>query len=148
MYTKVMSDYEKLYCLDVLAVEDRVEKDQLCVYKEFKENIVRQSVGRYEVKIPWIPGSEPSETNESLSRKRLQNFERKLRQNEQLRNDYTEIVNSQLTDGVIEKVPVEPTGKRVFYLPHKPVVRQDAMTAITRMVFDASAKLHPFGIQY
>ena len=87
MYTKVMSDYEKLYCLDVLVVEDRVENDQLYVYKEFKENIVRQSVGRYEVKIPWIPGSEPSETNEPLSRKRLQNVKRKLRQNEQLRND-------------------------------------------------------------
>ena len=72
--------------------------------------------GRYEVKIPWIPGSELSKTDESQSRKRLQNVERKLRQNEQLRNDYTEIVNSQLTDGIIEKVPDEPTGKRVFYL--------------------------------
>ena len=143
MYTKVVSDYEKLYSLDVLGVEDRGENDQLDVYKEFRENIVRQSDGRYEVKIPWIPGSELPETNESQSRKRLQNVEHKLRQNEQLRNDYTEIVNSQLTDGIIEKVPDKPTGKHVFYLPHKPVVRQDAMTTKTRMVFDASAKPHP-----
>ena len=143
MYTKVVSDYEKLYSLDVLGVEDRGENDQLDVYKEFRENIVRQSDGRYEVKIPWIPGSELSETNESQSRKRLQNVERKLRQNEQLRNDYTEIVNSQLTDGIIEKIPDKPTGKHVFYLPHKPVVRQNAMTTKTRMVFDASAKPHP-----
>ena len=143
MYTKVVSDYEKLYSLDVLGVEDRGENDQLDVYKEFRENIVRQSDGRYEVKIPWIPGSELTETNESQSRKRLQNVERKLRQNEQLRNDYTEIVKSQLTDGIIEKVPGELTGKRVFYLPHKPVVRQDAMTTKTRMVFYASAKPHP-----
>ena len=146
MYTKVVSDYEKLYSLDVLGVsmcQDRGENDQLDVYKEFRDNIVRRSDGRYEVKIPWIPGSELSETNESQSRKRLQNVKRKLRQNEQLRNDYTEIVNSQLTNGIIEKVPDEPTGKRVFYLPHKPVVRQDAMTTKTRMVFDASAKPHP-----
>ena len=52
-----MSDYEKLYSLDVLGVEDRGANDQLDVYKEFRENIVRQSNGRYEVKIPWIPGS-------------------------------------------------------------------------------------------
>ena len=84
---------------------------------------MRQSDGRYEVKIPWIPRSELSETNEPQSRKRLQNVECKLGQNEQLRNDYTEIVNSQLTDGIIEKVPDEPTGKRVLYLPHKLVVR-------------------------
>ena len=140
MYTKVVSDFEKLYSLDVLGIEDRGENDQLDV---FRENIVRQSDGRYEVKIPWILGSELSETNESQSQKRLQNVEHKLRQNEQLRNDYTEIVNSQLTDGIIEKVPDEPTGKCVFYLPHKPVVRQDAMTTKSRMVFDASAKPHP-----
>ena len=111
------------------------------MYKEFRENIVRQSNGRYKVKIPWIRVSELSETNESQNRKRLQNVE--LRQNEQLRNNYTETVNSQLTDGIIEKVPDEPTGKHVFYLLHKPVVRQDAMTTKTRMVFDASAKPHP-----
>ena len=143
MHTKVVSDYEKLHSLDVLRVQDRGENDQLDVDEEFRENIVRQSDGRYEVKIPWIPGSELSETNESQSRKRLQNVERKLRQNKQLRNDYTDTVNSQLTDGIIEKVPDEPTGKRVVYLPHKPIVRQDAMATTTRMVFDASAKPHP-----
>ena len=31
----------------------------------------------------------------------------------------------------------------MFYLPHKPVVRQDAITTNTRMVFDPSAKPHP-----
>ena len=60
---------------------------------------------------------------------------------------HTKVVSdydSQLTDGIIEKVPDELTGKRVFYfLPHKPVVRQYAMTTKTRMVFDASPKPHP-----
>ena len=127
----------------MLGAEERGENDQLDVYKEFKENIVRQSNERHEVKIPWIPGSELSETNESQSRKRLQNVERKLKQNEQLRSDYTDIVNSQLTDGIIEKVPDEPTGKRVFYFTYKPVAGQDEITTKTRnMVFDASTKLH------
>ena len=39
------------------------------MYKEFRENIVRQSDGRYEVKILCIFGSELSETNESQSQK-------------------------------------------------------------------------------
>ena len=115
MYTNVVSDYDKFYSLDVLGVEDKGENDQL----EFRENIMRQSNERNEVNIIWIPGSELLETNESQSRKRLQNVERKLRQNEQLRNDYTEIVilNSQLTDGIIEKVSDEPAGKRVLFTP-------------------------------
>ena len=65
-----MSDYENLYSLDVLRVEDKGENDHLDVYKEFRKNILRQSYGRYKVKIPWIPGSEFSKTNdESQSRK-------------------------------------------------------------------------------
>ena len=94
MYTKVVSENEKLYSLDVLRVEDRGKSDQLDVYKEFREHIMRQSDGRYEVKIPWITGSELSEINESWSRKRLQNGEGKLEKNEELGNGYNEMVIS------------------------------------------------------
>ena len=128
----------------MLGVEERGENDQLDVYKEFKENIVRQSNERHEVKIPWIPGSELSETNESQSRKRLQNVERKLKQNEQLRSDYTDIVNSQLTDGIIEKVPDEPTGKRVFYFTYKPVAGQDEITTKTGIWFSMQVRNSTF----
>ena len=51
------NDYERLYSLDILGIEDRGEDDQLDVYKEFKGNISRQTDGRYEVKVPWIQGS-------------------------------------------------------------------------------------------
>ena len=43
----------------------------------------------------------------------------------------------------MEKAPKQPTGNRVFYMPHKPVVREGATTTKVRMVFDASAKPHP-----
>ena len=57
MYLREVSDYEKLYSLDVLGVEDRGENDQLDVLREFKESIVRREDGRYEVSFPWIPGT-------------------------------------------------------------------------------------------
>ena len=44
-----MSDYERLYRLDVLGVEDRAENYQLDVYAEFEENVSRKPDGRYEV---------------------------------------------------------------------------------------------------
>ena len=40
----------------------------------------------------------------------------------------------------MEVAPETPTGDRVYYMPHKPVVRQNATTIKVRMVFDASAK--------
>ena len=51
-FSRDTSDYERLYDLDVLGVRDRGEDDELDVYTEFKENIVRKHNGRYEVNIP------------------------------------------------------------------------------------------------
>ena len=66
-------------------------------------------------------------------------LESALRQKEQLKAEYTHITEEQLEEGIVERVPSKPTGNRVFYLPHKAVVR----TTKVRMVFDASAKSHP-----
>ena len=82
-FSRDTSDYEQLYNLDVLGVRDRGEDDELDVYTEFKENIVRKHDGRFRVNIPWIPGAKLDGTNEEQSRRRLQNMDMKLRQKEQ-----------------------------------------------------------------
>ena len=87
MYLREVNDYEKLYSLDVLGVEDRGENDQFDVMRDFKENITRRDDGRYEVNFPWIPRVELTSTNEVLSRKRLQKVERRLSKNENLREE-------------------------------------------------------------
>ena len=143
MFTRETSVYEHLYSLDVLGIEDRGEDDQFDVYQEFKENITTTCHGKYEVGVPWIPGAELVNTNEEPSRKRLKSIERKLSHDGELRKDYEDIVKDKLHQGIIEPAPVEPTGPRVFYMPHKPVVREQARSSKVRMVFDASAKPHP-----
>ena len=54
-FSRESSDYERLYSLDILGVRDRGEDDELGVYTEFKENIVRKRDGGFEVNITWIP---------------------------------------------------------------------------------------------
>ena len=143
MFTRETSDYEKLYSLDVLGVEDREEDGQLNACSEFRENIVTRSDGRHEVGVPWVLGAELSNTNEMASRKRLENTERKRKRTEDLKIEYEEIIHEQLEQGVVEKAPEQPTGPHVFIMPHKPVVREEATTTKERMVFCASAKPHP-----
>jgi hypothetical protein len=140
MYTKETEEHcERLYALDVLGIEDRGEGNDSTVLTEFKENIVVNSEGKYEVQVPWIPGAEIVNSNEQPSRKRLENVERKLSHNNKLEAEYRKIVTDQLEMGVVEKVPDTPSGDRVFYMPHKPVVRETASTTKVRMVFDGSA---------
>ncbi|CAB3985963.1 Hypothetical predicted protein [Paramuricea clavata] len=117
--------------VDVLGVEDRGEKDQSTIYAEFQESITRKEDGRYEVAVPWIPGAVLSNTNEEPSRKRLHNVNRKLKQNQQLKDEYEKIVHEQLKDGVIEKTKESSNGERVFYMPHKPVIKENASTTKT-----------------
>ena len=114
------SDYEKLYRLDVLGVQDRGVNDQLDVLKEFKDDITRREDGRYEVRVPWIPGSTLDSTNEQASRRRLQNVNKKLIQNPELQEEYEKIFEDQLRDGIIETVPEQPGGEWTFYMAHKP----------------------------
>ena len=52
------------------------------VLSSFKESIKRGVDGRYEVNVPWIPGSSLSSMNEQPSRKRLIRVEKKLSQKE------------------------------------------------------------------
>ncbi|CAB4016650.1 Hypothetical predicted protein, partial [Paramuricea clavata] len=128
MYCRDVSDYQMLYSLDVLGVEDWGEDDQLDVYTEFNETIVRDKEGRYQVNVPWIPGAQLTETNEIQSKKRLRSVTKKLNQDLGLKTEYRNIVAQQLDKGIIERVPGEPTGSCVFYMPHKPVVKSSATT--------------------
>ena len=103
MYMREVNEYDKLYSLDVLGIEDRAENDQLDVLRDFKESVARKPDGRHEVGSPWIPGATLTNTNEALSRKRLANMERKLSRNEKLKGEYGGIIEEQLRAGVIVK---------------------------------------------
>ena len=52
-------------------------------------------------------------------------------------------MKEQLAEGIVEKAPDKPRADRTFYMPHKPVIREDATTTKVRIVFDASSKPHP-----
>ena len=53
---------------------------------------------------------------------------------------YESIIHDQLKDGTIEEVPRDLQVSKVSYLPHQPVIRQNAETTKVRIVYDASCK--------
>ena len=134
-----MADYEQLCSLDVLGLEDRPETDQGNVYGEFAEQLHRSEEGWYESGLLWKPGHGRLLTNEQGSIKRLESLVRKLQREPGMIDKYDEIIQEQLSEGIVERVADEP-NERTFYIPHKPVRKEAAATTKLRIVFDASAK--------
>jgi len=69
----------------------------------------------------------------------LKNIKQKLRRNEDLKIEFEKTTHKSLEQGIVKKAPEQPTGPSIFYMPHKPVVREEATTTKVRMVFGASA---------
>ena len=131
-------DYEQLCSLDVLGLADRHENDQKMVLSEFEEELNRDQAGWYETTLPWKGNHAPLPTQESGSKRRLEQLVRKLKRNGQY-SEYNEIIQDQLEPGIIEPAPATQPEK-AFYIPHKAVVRKQAETTKLRVVYDASAK--------
>lgn len=131
-------DYEDLCRLDVLGLADKPEYDQSSVYSEFQEQLTRSNEGWYETGLPWKGNYPPLPNNHSGSQRRLANLQRKL-QKSGLTETYSEIIENQKLEGIVEVVNEEPQGVE-FYIPHKAVVRKNAESTKVRVVYDASAR--------
>ena len=116
--------------------ENVVEADHCLL--EF-ESTVRKSRGRYEVALPWKAQHPVLLNNEGLARKRLGSLQRKLDRDPKLKLRYNEVFHDLERTGVIEEVTEENVPYDVFYLPHRPVVKESSTTTKVRPVFDASA---------
>ena len=134
-------DYEELCKLDVLGLSDTLQHDQGEVYREFREQLSRSEMGWYEAALPWKGNHPPLPSNEHGSLRRLESLKQKLKRTG-LERAYSEIIEEQKAEGIVE-IADQPAQGVQFYIPHKPVVREDAATTKVRVVYDASAKAHP-----
>ena len=134
-------DYDRLCSLDVLGIQDSPSSNTNSVYEDFKQQLVRSDEGWYETGLLWKTGHPPLPTNEKGSLARLSSLLRKLSRNPDLYQDYDAVIKEYLDQGIVERVSdnVQPTEK-IFYIPHKAVVRDQAESTKLRVVFDASAK--------
>ena len=134
------NDYEELYRMDVLGLEDAPSGDQSVVYAEFREQLRGSSDGWYEARLPWKGDHPPLPSNESGSLKRLGSLVQRLKKTGRL-NEYNAIIQDQLREGIVEEADMPASGKE-FYIPYKAVVRENVESTKMRVVYDASAKAH------
>ena len=100
--------------------------------------------GRYAVSLPWKSKerAECLQNNFDSAMRRLHSLSKKLDKQPQLKEQYNAALQEMEDSGVAEEVPSEEitTSNSVFYLPHRPVIRESSVSTKIRPVFDASAK--------
>ena len=137
------ADVRSFWDLESIGVCSKEEPVVDHVLEEFQETVALKD-GRYEVALPWKPESVRPKLldNEKLARQRLEHLTRRLARSPELEVRYHSVIDGYLQQGFIEEVPhgEPPDSGAVYYMPHRPVVKESNLTTKVRPVYDASAK--------
>ena len=130
--------------LDSIGIQDGVSSklsEGSVVLEEFSKGVSLDN-NRYKVGLPWKSNDHKDMliNNEEMALRRLNSLNRKLDLNPELKENYSQVFSDLEKEGIIEEVTSLETDNPVFYLPHRPVVREDSLSTKIRPVFDASAK--------
>ena len=135
---------EKFWELDSIGICNNEKAIEDPVMSKFN-NSIEYKDNRYTVSLPWK--SELAKnlllTNELNAQKRLQKLSEKFNKNKELEVRYNEALSTMEREGFIHEVPfneIKKVENPIYYMPHRPVVRDDKTTTKVRPVFDASAK--------
>ena len=94
------------------------------------------------VPLPWRDNHPTITSDYELCVNRLKSLQRKLLKEPELIREYNQIIEEQLSKGIVERVAAEKDNENedVHYLPHHAVIRRDRETTKLRIVYDGSAK--------
>ena len=134
-------DIACLWNLEWLGVDENVVEED-SIFTKFKRQLrFDEDERRYAVKLPWKPLSSQLQSNEETAKKRCIKQITKL--SPEQHSLYMNVFKEWEDNKIIEDVPVEemnlPKERKVFYLPHRPVIREESITTKIRPVFDGSA---------
>ena len=119
------TEFEQMCSIEVLGLADvdgRLDKE---FHEHFQEKLARLDDGTYSTRLPWKPEIVKVPTNKELAIGRLYSTTRCLEKLKKL-EEYHDIMEAQVKDGILEIVPEKPTGEVVHYVPHQAVIQEDA----------------------
>lgn len=120
--------------------EVSISQEDIKFLAKLKEGIKQKSNGHYEMPLPFKEERSSLPNNKACAEHRLKCLEKRLRRDDQYRNDYVEFMEDIISRGDAEKVPEhEINNHNVWYIPHHEVYHPQKKRKI-RVVFDCSAK--------
>ncbi|XP_011707938.1 PREDICTED: uncharacterized protein LOC105462784 [Wasmannia auropunctata] len=130
MYTRE-AKVDDLWKLDTLGITDPIVKKtkdarQAEIKERFRQTIRLNEEERYEVSLPWKEDYSPLADNKNAAKRRLESTTKKLR-DQGFYDNYQQIFDEWLSDGIIEKVSEEEITSDGYYLPHRHGFRVDGI---------------------
>ncbi|XP_017791920.1 PREDICTED: uncharacterized protein LOC108573940 [Habropoda laboriosa] len=120
-------------------VQHLSESERICE-EHFKANVARNEEGRYSVALPFSDKIDKLGESKRQAMKRLVSLERKLQQNQSIKQQYHAVIQEYLDLGHMSEVMVDNTDHHGYYLPHHGVIKTTSQTIKLRVVFDGSAQ--------
>ena len=120
-----------------------IKNQENSVYDNFVENVEFVN-GKYQVRLPFKEDHELLPDNFLHSKIRLHSLLRRMQSKPEILAQYNNVIQEQLSEGIIEPVPADSDGPvigRGHYIPHREVIREDKNTTKLRVVYDASARV-------
>ena len=76
----------------------------------------------------------PLKDNTTSAKARLGRLLKKMERDPDSLRQYHNIIQDQINQGIVEPAPDVPTGDNVFYLLHRPVIKESAETTKMRIL--------------
>jgi len=127
-----------LWELDKIGICDTpFVKDDYKALEQFNNTILYEK-GRYHITWPWKSSEVNLPENFDVAFGWMRTLSQKLQNDRTLLRQYNDIIQSQISGGIIEKVDtkIEDMNKK-HYLPHLPVVTPGKASTKVRIVYNA-----------
>ncbi|XP_037931406.1 uncharacterized protein LOC119666197 [Teleopsis dalmanni] len=128
-------DVSKFWDLESVGIKSYPE----CTKPLKKANLAKIN-GRYTVSLPWKYDKDVYlHNNKNNALNRLKTLSSKLFKDHNKLIEYDTGMRELIKSGIAEEVPDGHNNERTYYMPHRPVYREDKITTKMRIVFDASS---------
>ncbi|GFX67812.1 uncharacterized protein TNCV_1565131 [Trichonephila clavipes] len=132
----------ELWNIESIGIFDPIQKlkeknEHLKGIEEFKNSMKILPDGRYKLCLPFKSEAKDLSSNKDLTWNRHKKMCERAQRNGIL-DDYKVVFKEWEKLEIIEKI--EEKGENSYFLPHRPIVKDDSITTKIRSVFDASAR--------
>lgn len=133
---------DQIFNIESLGISEPVTDFDRKKVEEFSSNIKLNNDGNYSVKLPWNEKIGEVRSNFHISKAVLDRVHSKL-VSENLLNDYEAVFQQQLSDGILEEVPLNSIDvESMTWIPHRPVVKKEEnVSTKLRIVLNCSLKI-------